>query len=134
MQFDLRQDSQMNAIPDDAAEQRGPVTPIDRPRHQPQALTTHLLSRNGADPPHDWRGSIPRLHAPAALRGDATSSPWCPCRPRLRRQLRGPVCRAFAFDRQDRDPGRLRRVHPAQHMALDIDAASGGMMDSSKVA
>ena len=123
MQLDSRQDSQMNAIPDDAAEPRGPATSRSIVRAtEPQALTTRaleerrLIHRNDsarvqADAFRDLRTRL------LALRGDTNF---------VARNLAA----AFAFDETkiatlvDCDA-----LHPAQHTALGLDAAGGGLMD-----
>lgn len=138
MQLESRQDSQMNAIPDDAAEPRGPATSRSIVRAtEPQALTTRaleerrLIHRNDsarvqADAFRDLRTRL------LALRGDtnfvtlvAPVAAGCGASFVARN-----LAAAFAFDETkiatlvDCDA-----LHPAQHTALGLDAAGGGLMD-----
>src|SRR5690606_36768336 len=134
MQLDSRQDSQMNASPDDAAEPRGPATSRSIVRAtDPQALTTRaledrrLIHRNDsarvqADAFRDLRSGL------QALRGEsncvtlgARVASGCGASS-VARDLPA----AFAFDETkienlvDSDA-----LHPAQHTALGLDAADG---------
>ena len=138
MQLDSRQDSQMNALPDDATDARGPATSRSIVRAtEPQALTTRALE----DRRLIHRNDSARIQADAfrdlrtrllALRGDtnfvtlvAPVVPGCGASFVARN-----LAAAFAFDETkiatlvDCDA-----LHPAQHAALDIDAPDGGLMD-----
>src|SRR5690606_19309283 len=141
MQLDSRQDSQMNAIPDDAAEPRGPATSRSIVRAtEPQALTTRALeerrlihrndsARAQADAFRDLRTRL------LALRGDtnfvtlvAPVVPGCGGSFVARN-----LAAAFAFDETkiatlvDCDAR-----HPPMQMARDSAAACGGLMDCTE--